>query len=253
MELHGQLDRGDGVRLAWAHLPGDGPTVVFLPGYRSAMNGSKALAVQAYCAAHGRAALRLDYSGHGASEGDFLAGSIGRWTEDARLVLDHVIQGPMILIGSSMGGWIALLLARKLASRVAGLIGVAAAPDFTEALIWQGLAPSEQQALMRDGHLTAPSAYGDPYVITWHLIEEARSYLLLDRPIALTCPVRLLQGQQDPDVPWETALRIADLVESSDVRTVLVKDGDHRLSRPEDLAVLIATLDSLLTQDRLQA
>ena len=247
MEQHGTVDRGDGVRLAYAHLPGLGPTVVFLPGYGSDMAGAKALALQGWCAAHGQALLRLDYSGHGASGGAFADGTIGRWTDDAAAVVERLFPaGPMILVGSSMGGWIALLLALRLGERVAGVVGVAAAPDFTERLMWDAMASSERAALLRDGFLDVPSAYGPTQQVTRALIEDGRRHLLLGGRIALRVPVRLLQGQADPDVPWETALALAAAIEGADIRIVLVKDGDHRLSRPADLALLTGLVGGLL-------
>jgi pimeloyl-ACP methyl ester carboxylesterase len=238
MEERGLLDRGDGVGLAWARLAGRGPTVVFLSGFKSDMTGSKAETLAAWCAAQGRAMLRFDYSGHGASGGAFADGTIGRWAADARCAVERLTTGPVVLVGSSMGGWIALLTALALPGRVAGLVGIAAAPDFTEDLIWQAMAPPERARLIRDGVLHVPSLYGDPYPLTRALIEDGRSHLLLGGEIALDCPVRLLHGQRDPDVPWETSLRIARAVRSADVRVVLVKDGDHRLSRQGDLALL---------------
>ena len=244
-----RLDRGDGVELSWASLPGSTPTVVFLPGFRSDMNGSKALDLAEFCADRGQAMLRLDYSGHGESGGRFEDGTIGRWTADALAVIDQTV-GDIVLVGSSMGGWIALLAALARPGRVVGLVGIAAAPDFTERLMWQAMAPAERIALQRDGVLPVPSQYGDAYPITLQLIEEGREHLLLDAPIGLNCPVRLLHGQQDPDVPWELALRTAAAIISDDVQVTLVKDGDHRLSRPEDLMLLRRILAPLLGQDR---
>jgi pimeloyl-ACP methyl ester carboxylesterase len=238
------------VELAWAHLPGQEPTVVFLPGFKSDMAGDKATALRDVCAATGRAMLRLDYSGHGISGGEFTDGTIGRWAADARAVIGHLTNGPLLLVGSSMGGWIALLLARAMPERMAGLIGIAAAPDFTERLMWAAMAPAEQARLLRDGFLDVPSAYGAPYRITRTLIEDGRRHLLLDAAIPITCPVRLLQGQRDPDVPWETALTLAARLDGDDVQAILIKDGDHRLSRPADLALLTRTVVALLGEDR---
>lgn len=249
-EAVGRLDRGDGVELAWAHLPGTGPTVVFLPGFKSDMAGSKATHLRDWCAANGRAMLRLDYSGHGVSGGAFEDGTIGRWCADARAVIEARVSGPLLLVGSSMGGWIALLLARAMAGRVAGLVGIAAAPDFTETLLWEGLSEPERAQLMQGGFIERPSEYGEkPYRFTRALIEDGRAQCLLGGAIAIGCPVRLLQGQRDPDVPWQTALRIAEQVASEDVGIVLVKDGDHRLSRPQDLALLSRMVAGLLAQD----
>ena len=249
MQSTGRLDRGDGIELAWIRAAGRGPTVVFLPGYRSNMTGEKASMLADFCAARGQALLRFDYSGHGASGGAFEDGTIGIWAADALAVIDAQSEGRLVLVGSSMGGWIALLTALARPERVAGLVGIAAAPDFTEALMWNALAPAERATLLRDGVLLAPSQYGEPYVITRALIEDGRRHLLLHAPIAIDCPIRLLHGQRDPDVPWETALRIAERVVSEDVRVILVKDGDHRLSRQQDLALLRETIASLLAQD----
>ncbi|HEY3847370.1 MAG TPA: alpha/beta hydrolase [Acetobacteraceae bacterium] len=246
MAGNGRLDRGDGVELAWAKLDGRGPTVVFLPGYRSDMTGDKSTALTAFCAQHGHAMLRFDYSGHGSSGGRFEDGTIGVWTEDALAVIDRLTEGPLILVGSSMGGWIALHCALARRDRIAALVGIAAAPDFTETLMSQALSFVQRSRLMRDGVIHLPSLYGDPTPITRALIEDGRNRLLLSAPIALDCPVRLLHGQADPDVPWEMALRIAARITSADVLVTLVKDGDHRLSRPQDLALLRRTLSPLL-------
>jgi pimeloyl-ACP methyl ester carboxylesterase len=244
-----RLDRGDGVELAWMREEGQSPTVVFLPGFRSDMNGDKAAALATYCAGRGQAMLRFDYSGHGASGGAFEDGTIGRWADDALAVIDQLADGPLLLVGSSMGGWIALLAARERPERVVGLLGIAAAPDFTEVLMWQAMSFEQRAELMSTGVLVVPSQYSDPYPITRTLIEDGRNHLLLQKPIALDCPVRLLHGQCDPDVPWEFALRIADQLSSRDVQVILVKDGDHRLSRPQDLALLRQTVGALLGED----
>lgn len=246
MESTGRLDRGDGVELAWVRLDGRSPTVIFLPGFRSDMTGDKATALASFCAERGQSMLRFDYSGHGASGGRFEDGTIGRWTDDALAVIDHKVHGPLVLVGSSMGGWIALLTALARTDRIAALIGIAAAPDFTEALMWEAMTFEQRATLMRDGILHVPSQYGDPYPITRALIEDGRNRLLLNNSIALDCPVRLLHGQCDADVPWEMSLRIAEELTSNDVQVTLVKDGDHRLSRPQDLALLRRTLESLL-------
>jgi pimeloyl-ACP methyl ester carboxylesterase len=246
METSGQLDCGDGVKLAWARQDGRHPTVVFLPGFRSDMTGEKASMLAAFCAARGQAMLRFDYSGHGASGGRFEDGTIGRWKDDALAVIDRQSGGPLVLVGSSMGGWIALLAALARKHRTVGLIGIAPAPDFTEALMWEAMTLEERATLMRDGVLHVPSEYGEPYPITRALIEDGRNHLLLNAPIALDCAVRLLHGQRDPDVPWETSLRIAERLAGPDAQVTLVKDGDHRLSRPEDLALLRRILAALL-------
>lgn len=242
MESAGRLDRGDGIELAWSRLDGKGPVVVFLPGFRSDMNGEKATKLASFCAARGQSMLRFDYSGHGASGGDFARGTIGAWAEDVLTVIDRLTEGKLILVGSSMGGWLAMLAALRRPERVAALIGVAAAPDFTERLMWDAMTFEERTRLMRDGTLSIPSQYGDPATITRALIEDGRSHLLLDGPILIDCKVRLLHGQADPDVPWETALRTAERLVTQDVQLHLIKDGDHRLSRPDDLALLLWTV-----------
>lgn len=239
------LDRA-GTAIAYRQSPGTGPGIIFLTGFRSDMGGAKAVALERWALAQGRAFIRFDYHAHGASGGKWEDGSIGRWRDDALAVLDRVAQGPQILVGSSMGGWIALLLALARPDRVAGLLGIAPAPDFTERMIRPRLGPVELEALARDGRFIAPSAY-DPagYPITQHLLDEAQSHLLLGRPIPVHCPVRLLHGQRDPDIPWQTSLDLAVALESDDVRVTLVKDGDHRLSREADLALMLQLVGEL--------
>jgi pimeloyl-ACP methyl ester carboxylesterase len=249
METTGRLDRGDGIALAWSRLDGASPTVVFLPGFRSDMNGDKATALAAFCAARGQAMVRFDYTGHGASGGQFESGTIGQWAEDALTVLDRLTEGKVILVGSSMGGWLALLTALRRPERVAAIVGIAAAPDFTETLMWDAMTFEERARLMREGRLRVPSQYGEPTTITRALIDDGREHLLLDKPILLDCKVRLLHGQADPDVPWEMALRTAEQLTAQSVEIILIKDGDHRLSRPGDLALLRRTLAGLLAQD----
>jgi pimeloyl-ACP methyl ester carboxylesterase len=249
METSGRTDRGDGVELAWTRRDGRGPTIVFLPGFNSDMAGIKATSLDAWCAARGRALLRLDYSGHGASGGAFADGTITRWRDDALCVIDRHSEGPLLLVGSSMGGWLGLLVALARPGRIAGLVGIAAAPDFTERLMWQSLAPAEQRALQATGQRLEPSQYGEPYVITYALIEDGRRHLLLDEPIPLACPVRLLHGQRDADVPWEHCLLLARQLAGEDVAVTLLKDGNHRLSRPSDIALLCRTVGALLGED----
>lgn len=246
----GRLDRGNGTELAWISLKGRAPTVVFLPGFRSDMTGDKATSLSAYCAEQGVGMLRFDYSGHGASSGDFLDGTIGSWAADALAAVDSLTTGPLVLVGSSMGGWIAMLTALARPDRVAALIGVAAAPDFTQRLMWESMAPAERETLQREGVLYAPSQYGDPTPITLKLIQDGASHQVLTGQMPIRCPIRLLHGQSDPDVPWELALRIAATAEGSDVRVTLVKDGDHRLSRPSDLALLRQAVAEFLVPDR---
>ncbi len=242
----GRIDNGAGTELAWQRLNGSSPTVVFLPGFRSDMTGDKATALAALCQERGQALLLFDYSGHGASGGAFTDGTIGRWAADALAVIDALTDGPLVLVGSSMGGWIGLLAALARPGRLAGFVGVAAAPDFTEALMWETMLPAERATLERDGVLHVPSAYGEPTPITRALIEDGRAHLVMGAPIPLRCPVRLLHGQADADVPWETAVRLAQRVEGTDVQVMLVKDGGHRMSRPADLALLRAVIEPLL-------
>ena len=237
------IESPDGNRLAYRHRAGALPTVVFLPGYMSDMTGSKAEALDDWAGARGQAFLRLDYSGCGASGGRFEDGTLDQWQRDARTVIDHSAPGPVLLIGSSMGGWLALLLARDLGARCAALIGIAAAPDFTE---W-GTSAADRIRFEAGETITEPSAYADaPYITTSAFWRSGQANRLLGGPIAYDGPVRLLHGQGDPDVPWPIALDIADRLSSSDVQVTLVKDGDHRLSRPQDIALLTETLDDLL-------
>jgi pimeloyl-ACP methyl ester carboxylesterase len=210
------------------------------------MTGGKALHLEAQCRARRQAFLRFDFFAHGRSSGRFEDATLGRWAEDAVAVLDELTQGPQILVGSSMGGWVALLAALRRPERVRGLIGIAPAPDFTEDMILPQLGPALRQELEGNGVIYRPSAYSDePYPMTLKLIEDARNHLVLRDTIPLDCPIRLLQGMKDPDVPWRTSLRIAEQVRSADVRLTLIKDGDHRLSREQDLALLSETLDEL--------
>lgn len=219
--------------------------IMFLCGFRSDMTGTKASFLESHCAARGLGFLRFDYSGHGQSGGDFTDGTIGRWAEEAAAVLDRS-DGPMILVGSSMGGWIMLLAALARPRRVAGLIGIAPAPDFTERLLWDALSEAQRAELAARGRLEMPSQYAEtPTIVTRNLIEEGRRHLLLAAPIGIHCPVRLLHGMADPDVPHALSLELADRLAGDDVRVTLIKDGDHRLSRPQDLALLAQLVDEL--------
>ena len=243
----GAIKRPGGHSLAYHASPGNAPGVIFLGGFMSDMTGTKALAFEDHCRARGRAFIRFDYLGHGQSSGAFTDGTIGRWADDAIAVIDALTEGPQVLVGSSMGGWIMLLAALARPTRVAGLMGIAAAPDFTEELISHGLDDGQRSVLMDEGVINLASDYGDaPYPITRTLIEEARDHLLLGGPIALTCPVRLLQGMADRDVPWRTALTLADRLAGDDVEVTLIKRGDHRLSEPHHLERLCRTLDALI-------
>lgn len=241
------LDLGDR-RIAFVRTGGADPGAVFLGGFMSDMTGTKATALEAAARAAGRAFLRFDYSGHGTSSGDFEQGTIGRWREEALAVLDRLTQGPQILVGSSMGGWIALLAALARPERVAGLVLVAPAPDFTERLMWQVFPEEVRREIMETGRHEMPSAYGDdPCVVTRALIEDGRRHLLLDgeAPIPIACPVRILHGQRDEDVPWRLSTELAGRLAGEDVVLTLVKSGDHRLSAPADIDRLGAALGEL--------
>jgi pimeloyl-ACP methyl ester carboxylesterase len=241
------LMRPDGSAIAYHKTPGSAPGIVFLGGFMSDMTGSKALFLENFARRRGHAFLRFDYQGHGASSGRFEEGTIGRWSADAVAALDELAEGPQVLVGSSMGGWIMLLAALARPQRVAGLLGIAAAPDFTEDLMWDAYPQEVRETLQREGVYREPSDYGEePYTITMRLIEEGREHLLLREAIPIACPVRLIHGMADPDVPWELAIRLADRLESDDVEITLVKGGGHRLSEPEDLERLGTTLARLL-------
>lgn len=235
--------RGD--RLAYAKTDGAGPCVVFLSGYRSDMGGTKAVHLEAWAAAQGRAFLRLDYAGHGQSGGVFEDGCIGDWAADAEAVIAHAAPGPVMLVGSSMGGWIAAILARRL-PQIVGFVGIAAAPDFTEDGFWAGFSEAERRQVMEDGQLLRPSAYEDPYLVTRKLIEDGRAQLVLRNPLVMGWPVRLLQGTEDEAVTRETALRLLDHIDGPDVRLTLVKGADHRFSTPECLVQIEAALTEVL-------
>lgn len=241
------LDTPQGRRIAYHHVVGRRPGVVFLGGFRSDMEGTKALHLEAWARRQGRAFLRMDYSGHGQSSGAFEEGCIGDWRDDAAAVLDTLTEGPQVLAGSSMGGWIALLLARAQPHRVAGLVGIAAAPDFTEDGMWAALSEAERETLMRKGRLERPSDYSDaPEVITRRLIEDGRENLVLREPLPLPFPVRLLQGTADTDVPVDWAMRLMGHADGPDVRLTLVKDADHRFSTPACLRLIETAIEDAL-------
>ncbi len=226
---------------------GAGPGLFWLSGYKSDMKGTKAAALARWAEDAGRAIVRFDYSGHGESGGVFTEGTIGRWLADGLAVFEACCRGPQILIGSSMGGWLALLMVRALRQRqqigpasVAGLVLIAPAADFTEALMWKRFPPAIKRELEETGVWARPSDYSpEPYLVTRQLIEEGRNHLLLGGMIETGCPVRILQGVEDPDVPWRHAVELVSRLASDDVVLTLVKDGDHRLSRPEDIERLI--------------
>ncbi len=222
------------------------PGVVFFGGFKSDMTGSKALYLQELCEALGLAYLRFDYTGHGASSGAFEDGCIGDWAQDARDVIAALTTGPQIYVGSSMGGWIALLIARDAPENVAAMIGIAAAPDFTEDSMWAVSSESQRRAIMEQGFLALPSEYGDSYVITKHLIKDGRENLILRSPLHAPFPVRLLHGTADSDVPHERALALLSHIEGPDVRATLLRGSEHRMSDEKELLLLKETLTSLL-------
>src|SRR6202165_5623071 len=227
---------------------GDGPGLFWLGGFNSDMRGTKARALDAWAAEHNRGCVRFDYSGHGESGGAFIDGTIGRWLEESVAVFEQFCAGPQVVIGSSMGGGIALLLAREIARRpgsrasLAGLVLIAPAPDFTEALMWNGFSPEIREVIETQGVWRRPSQYGEPYPITRALIEEGRNHLLLGSAIEVGCPVCILQGAQDPDVPWQHAFALAHRLPKDDVVLTVIQDGDHRLSRPQDIARILAAV-----------
>ncbi len=229
-------------------LAGTSPGLFWLSGYNSDMKGTKAAALAGWAEAQGRAFVRFDYSGHGESGGAFVDGTIGRWLADSLAVFDACCRGPQILVGSSMGGWLALLMVRALRRRpppasVAGMVLIAPAVDFTEELMWKRFTPAIKRELQETGVWQRPSPYSsEPYLVTRQLIEEGRNHLLLGGMIETGCPVRILQGVEDPDVPWRHAVELVSRLASDDVVLTLVKDGDHRLSRPEDIERLIAAV-----------
>jgi pimeloyl-ACP methyl ester carboxylesterase len=240
------LDTPQGRRIAYVRTEGTGPGVVFLGGFMSDMTGTKAVYLQDWAERTGRAFLRFDYSGHGQSSGTFEEGAIGDWFEDALAVVAALTEGPQVLVGSSMGGWISLLLARAVPARVKGLVGIAPAPDFTEDSMWAGFSNAQRAELMAAGRIVIPSDYSpDGYPITLRLIEEGRTRLVLRSPLRLPFPVRVLQGTADTDVPPAVALRLMDHAECDDLRVTLVKGADHRFSTPACLAMIAAAVDEV--------
>ena len=246
MDGAGILPRPGGGSIAYRKTTGTSPGVIFLGGFMSNMTGTKACALEASCRNEGRAFIRFDYSGHGISSGTFTDGTIGEWAEDAIAVLDQVSEGPQVLVGSSMGAWIMLLMAMARPLRAAGVVGIASAPDFTEELLWNRFDDDVRHRLQRDGVYQPRSELEyESYPITLKLIEDGRRHLLLERPIRIHCPVRLLHGMRDQDVPWTNATRIAEKLLAEDVRVMIIKDGDHRLSRDRDILQLCVTIEEL--------
>ncbi len=240
------LTLGDGRRLAYHRRPGKSPGIVFLGGFASDMTGTKAVAIETLCRQTGQAFWRFDYSGHGASSGSFAEGTISSWTADALSIIDEVTEGPLVLIGSSMGGWIMLQAALARPERIGGLIGLASAPDFTERLILDELDDQGRAALEENGQIALPSDYGEPYIITKALIEDGRDNLLLRDSIPITCPVRLLHGMLDSEVPPETSLKLAACLETADVTVSFIKHADHRLSDLASLSRIFLTVAEML-------
>lgn len=242
-ETSGYLDRGDGERVAWRHVAGRGPTVVWLGGFMSDMTGTKAQALADWALANGRAFLRFDYLGHGQSSGAFRAGTITRWRADALAAIASLTEGPLVLVGSSMGGWISCLVAAEIPDRLHAMVLIAPAADFTEALMKPGLPPEAHEAIARDGEWIRPSLYEPTgYPITKGLLDDGARWTILGGPVPVDVPVRILQGREDPDVPWTHALELANAIRGDDVVFTLIKDGDHRLSRDQDIARLIAAV-----------
>jgi pimeloyl-ACP methyl ester carboxylesterase len=241
------LSTPEGESIAYHHRDGQSPGVLFCPGFNSDMQGNKALALEAWCGEHNRQFTRFDYYGHGESSGRVEEGTVGRWRDDTLAVLEQVTRGPQLIVGSSMGGWMMLLAALAVPERVAGLIGLAAAPDFTRTLAERLIDMGEGARLQRIGYVDLPSDYDDgrPYRISRRLLEEGDRHLLLDSDIPISLPVRLIHGQCDTDIPWQHALRIAARLASDDVEVHLIKTGDHRLSSAQDLRRLLATVADL--------
>src|ERR1700741_186918 len=240
---------GDGgERLAWRRVAGAAPTVVWLGGYRSDMTGTKAQALADWATDKGRGYLRFDYFGHGESSGDFVQGSITRWRADALAVIDELTEGPLVLVGSSMGGWISCWAAMARPERIQAMVLVAPAADFTSKLMPTRFPPEALDAIRETGVWMQPSDYGDPHPITRRLLEDGARWSILDSAVPVTAPVRILQGGEDPDVPWRHALELAQALKSEDVVFTLIKDGDHRLSRPQDIARLVAGVDEVAGQ-----
>lgn len=240
------LETPQGRRLAYHRIAGTGPGVVFLGGFMSDMQGTKAVYLENWARSRGLGFLRFDYSGHGRSSGAFTEGCIGDWFQDALAVIDGLTQGPQILVGSSMGGWLSLLCARSIPERLAGLVTIAAAPDFTEDSMWASFSAGQKAELVSRGRLELPSDYGAPYVITRRLVEEARDHLILRAPLALPFPVRFLQGTDDTDVDMSVALRLLDHATGPNMRLTLVKGADHRFSDPACLRLITDSLDEIL-------
>ena len=241
-ESRGVLTREDGLKVAYRRVDGEGPTVVWLGGFHSDMTGTKAEVLAEQAKATGGSYVRFDYFGHGESEGAFRDGTISRWRADTLAVIDELTQGPLVLVGSSMGGWLSCLATIARPDRVKALVLIAPAPDFTEELMWKTFSPEARHEIEIKGFWLRPSEYGEPYPITRGLIEDGRKHLLLGSAIDVGCPIHILQGGQDPDVPWRHAFALAHRLPADDVVLTMIQDGDHRLSRPQDIARIIAAV-----------
>ena len=243
------LHINDNQRLAYHKIDGKNPGIIFLCGHGSDMQGTKSIYMENWAREHGHGFIRFDYRGHGQSDGNFLDLAISDWTEDALAVIDKLTEGPQILIGSSLGGWIMLNAACVRPDRIAGLIGIAAAPDFTKELIWDTLDSDAQLAMKQTGHLSLPNPYAEePVIYPYHLVEDGAAHLHLQNgTISITAPVRLLHGMQDEEVPWQTATRIAAAASCNDVQVHMIKDAGHRFSEPWQLAFLRDIVANLVT------
>lgn len=242
------LTRQNGETLAYTKLeaPANSPTLVWLSGFNSDMSGTKAVEVKAWAEKQGYGFLAFDYYGHGQSSGEFAKGTISHWREDCLAAIDELSTGPLVLVGSSMGGWMALLSALARPERVIGMLLIAPAPDFTEKLLWKELPGSAQEEIAHEGFWMRPTDYGEPYPITRELISDGKKWSILDAPIDLTMPVTILQGKMDPDVPWTHALKVQEKIVSTDCEFHLIKDGEHRLSRPQDIVRMLTELEVLM-------
>jgi pimeloyl-ACP methyl ester carboxylesterase len=241
------LNLPDGKRIAYHKTEGTGPGVLFLGGFKSDMTGTKAVTLEQWCRDQGRAFIRFDYSGHGQSSGEFETGTIGEWLADALAVIDRLTEGPQLIVGSSLGGWLALLATLARPQRVHALITLACATDFTRRLLLPMFTDEQKQQLSDEGRVLIPCDYDEqqPYPITRELIEEGENHCLLDRPIPIHCPVRMFHGMQDPDVPWAFSRQTCERLESEDATLTLIKQGDHRLSEAADLRLILNTLEQL--------
>ncbi len=244
------LTTPQGRRIAYEKTEGQGPTVIFCSGLKSDMEGTKAVFLEAWAKAKGVSYIRFDYSGHGQSSGSFAEGAIGDWHEDTLAVVDQLTEGPIVVVGSSMGGWQALLLARAIPERIAGMVTIAAAPDFTEDGYWASFTDAQKAELAEKGFVAIPSDYDEDYIISKRLIEEGRDRLVLRNPLRLDFPVRFLQGTNDTAVPTQTAVRLLNHVEGDDIRLTLVKGADHRFSDPDCLVLIEKSLEKVLSRSK---